>query len=208
MVARAHALGEAPRPRRRTSGRCSGGPSNHLSDLCLVRASHTVPPADSRTIQLTEFVPRPLADAPHVPFGLQPSAKYHPLVDPMSERVSRLHSWASTCYTHSNFARRTRNPTLIDTTPIPYPAPPFARPATLDVIDPIRLMATLGVQDVISTSHALSISALFLLKLIVDMTVTNAAGSLRTDEPGACEDECVHLTYHNISLLPSWSLTP
>jgi hypothetical protein len=139
-----------------------GGPSNHLSDLCLASASHTVPPADSRTIQLTEFVPRPLADVPHVPFGLQPSAKYHPLVDPMSECVARFHSWVSTYYTHSNLARRTRNPTLIDTTPIPYPAPPFARPATLDVIDPIRLMAALGVQDIIGTSHAFSISPLFL----------------------------------------------
>ena len=59
----------------------------------------------------------------------------------MEERVPRFHSWVSTYYTHSNFARRTRNPALLDTTPIPHPAPPCARPATLDVIDPATLEA-------------------------------------------------------------------
>jgi hypothetical protein len=56
----------------------------------------------------------------------------------MEERVARFHSWVSTYYTHSNFARRARNPALLDTMPIPYPC---ARPATLDVIDLASLEA-------------------------------------------------------------------
>lgn len=60
---------------------------------------------------------------------------------PIEERVPRFHSWVSTYYTHSKFARRTRNIALLDTTPIPYPAPPCARPATLDAIDPASLEA-------------------------------------------------------------------
>jgi hypothetical protein len=59
----------------------------------------------------------------------------------MEERVARFHSWVSTYYTHSNFARGTRDPALLDTTPIPYPAPPCDRPATLDVIEPASLEA-------------------------------------------------------------------
>jgi len=59
----------------------------------------------------------------------------------MEERVPRFYSWVSTYYTHSNFARRTRNPALLDTTPIPYPVPLCARPATLDVINPTSLEA-------------------------------------------------------------------
>jgi hypothetical protein len=40
----------------------------------------------------------------------------------------------STYSTHSNLARRTRDPTLLDTAPPLYPAPQCARPATLDAI--------------------------------------------------------------------------
>jgi len=81
-------------------------------------------------------------DAPHVSFGLPTLSKYHPLVDPtypMKQRIPRFHSWVSTYYTHSDLARKTRDPALLDTAPIPYPAPPCARPATLDAIDPASL---------------------------------------------------------------------
>ncbi len=47
----------------------------------------------------------------------------------------------SAYYTHSNLARRTHDPSLLDTAPLPYPAPPCARPATLDAISPASLEA-------------------------------------------------------------------
>jgi len=59
----------------------------------------------------------------------------------MEERVPRFHSWVSTYYTHSNLARRTRDPKLLDTSPLLYPAPQCVRPATLDVISPVSLEA-------------------------------------------------------------------
>jgi hypothetical protein len=59
----------------------------------------------------------------------------------MEQRVPRFYSWVSTYYTHSDLARRTRDPALLDTAPLPYPAPPCARPATLDVIDSASLEA-------------------------------------------------------------------
>jgi hypothetical protein len=65
--------------------------------------------------------------------------KYHPLRDPTypaKQRLPRFHSWVSTYYTHSDLARKTRDPTLLDIIPIPYPAPPCIRPATLDAMDP------------------------------------------------------------------------
>jgi len=83
-------------------------------------------------------------DAPHGSFGLPTLSKYHPLVEPtypLEERVPRFYSWVSTYYTHSDQARRMRDPTLLDTTPLPYPAPPCARPATLDAISPAALEA-------------------------------------------------------------------
>ncbi|KAN0126498.1 Alpha/Beta hydrolase fold [Russula decolorans] len=83
-------------------------------------------------------------DAPHGSFGLPTLSKYHPLVEPrypMEERVPRFYSWVSTYYTHSNLARRTRDPKLLDTSPLRYPAPQCARPATLDVIAPASLEA-------------------------------------------------------------------
>ena len=70
------------------------------------------------------------------------------------------------------------------------------------VVYPIRLMAALGVQDIISTSHAFSIS---LLKLIDGMTVTNAAGSLRADVPVGTSAPI--LTFPHKSLSPSSYLT-
>jgi len=85
-----------------------------------------------------------LQDAPYCSFGLLTLSKYHPLVEqtyPLEERVPRFYSWVSTYYTHSNPARRTRDPTLLDTTPLPHPAPPCARPATLDAINPAALEA-------------------------------------------------------------------
>jgi len=42
---------------------------------------------------------------------------------------------------HSNFARRAHNPALLNTTPIPYPAPLCAHPATLNLIGPTLLEA-------------------------------------------------------------------
>ena len=48
--------------------------------------------------------------------------------------MPRFYSWVSTYYTHSELARRTHNPAQLDTTPLPYPAPPCVRPATLDAI--------------------------------------------------------------------------
>ena len=84
-------------------------------------------------------------DAPHGSFGLPTLSKYHPLVEPtypMEERVPRFYSWVSTYYTHSDLARRTRDPALLDTAPLPYPAPACcARPATLDAITPAALEA-------------------------------------------------------------------
>ncbi len=59
----------------------------------------------------------------------------------MQERVPRFYSWVSTYYTHSNLARRTRDPALLDTAPLPYPAPQCTRPATLDAIAPASLGA-------------------------------------------------------------------
>lgn len=59
----------------------------------------------------------------------------------MEERVPRFYSWVSTYYTHPDLARRTRDPTLLDTSPLLYPAPPCARPATLDAISPTSLEA-------------------------------------------------------------------
>jgi len=59
----------------------------------------------------------------------------------MEEHVPHFYSWVSTYYTHLNFAHRTYNPALLDTTPIPYPAPLCACPATLDMIDPMSLEA-------------------------------------------------------------------
>ena len=59
----------------------------------------------------------------------------------MEEHIPHFYSWVSTYYMHLNFACRTRNPALLDTTPIPYPAPLCARPATLDVIDHTSLEA-------------------------------------------------------------------
>src|SRR6266404_782867 len=85
-----------------------------------------------------------LTDAPHVSFGLPTLSKYHPLVDetyPMGQRVPRFYSWVSTYYTHSDLARKTHNPALLDTTPLPYPAPPCVRHATLDAIAPATLEA-------------------------------------------------------------------
>ena len=58
---------------------------------------------------------------------------------PMEQRVPRFYSWVSAYYTHSDLARRTRDPALLDTTPLPYPAPPCARAATLDAIAPVSL---------------------------------------------------------------------
>jgi hypothetical protein len=57
----------------------------------------------------------------------------------MEERIPRFHSWVSSYYTHSDRARRARNPALLDTSPIPYHVPTCARPATLDMIDPKSL---------------------------------------------------------------------
>jgi len=59
----------------------------------------------------------------------------------VEERVPRFYSWMSAYYTHSNLARRTHDPSLLDTAPLPYPAPPCARPATLDAISPASLEA-------------------------------------------------------------------
>jgi hypothetical protein len=59
----------------------------------------------------------------------------------MEERVPRFYSWVSTYYTHSDLARRKRDPTLLDTSPLLYPAPQCARPATLDAICPASLEA-------------------------------------------------------------------
>lgn len=60
----------------------------------------------------------------------------------MEQRVPRFYSWVSTYYTHSDLARKTRDPLLLDTTPPPYPAHPCARsPATLDVMAPALLEA-------------------------------------------------------------------
>ena len=60
---------------------------------------------------------------------------------PMEERVSRLYSWVSTYYAHSDLTRTTRNPALLHTAPLPYPAPPSVRHATLDSISPAALEA-------------------------------------------------------------------
>ena len=100
------------------------------------------PSTPSQLPRMAQFNSTRPPDAPHILFGLLTLSKYHPLLDPtysMEERVPCFHSWVSTYYTHSNFARRTRKPALLDTTPIPYPVPPCARPATLDVIDPVLL---------------------------------------------------------------------
>ena len=59
----------------------------------------------------------------------------------MEERVPRFYSWVSTYYTHSELARKTRDPALLDTAPLPYPAPPSSRPATLDAISRAALEA-------------------------------------------------------------------
>jgi hypothetical protein len=59
----------------------------------------------------------------------------------MEQRVPRFHSWVSTYYIHSDLARKTHDPALLDTTPLEYPAPPCARLATLDAIDPALLEA-------------------------------------------------------------------
>ena len=83
-------------------------------------------------------------DAPHGSFGLPTLSKYHPLVEPtypMEERIPRFYSWVSTYYTHSDLARRTRDPALLDTAPLLYPAPQCTRPATLDAIAPASLGA-------------------------------------------------------------------
>ena len=52
----------------------------------------------------------------------------------MEERVSPFYSWVSTYYTHSDPARMTCDPALLDTAPLPYPAPPSVHPAMLDSI--------------------------------------------------------------------------
>ena len=44
----------------------------------------------------------------------------------------RFYSWVSTYYTHSDLAQTTRDPALLDTAPLPYPALPSVLPATLD----------------------------------------------------------------------------
>ncbi|KAH9972937.1 Alpha/Beta hydrolase protein [Lactifluus volemus] len=83
-------------------------------------------------------------DSPHGSFGLQTPSEYNPLVDstyPMEQRVPRFYSWVSAYYTHSELARKTHDPALLDTTPPPYPPPPCAHPATLDVMAPASLEA-------------------------------------------------------------------
>ncbi|KAH9959281.1 hypothetical protein BC827DRAFT_524419 [Russula dissimulans] len=53
-------------------------------------------------------------------------SRYHLVepIHPLKERVPRFYSWVSTYYTHSDLARRTHDPTLLDTTPMWYPTPP------------------------------------------------------------------------------------
>ena len=110
-----------------------------------------------RTAFHPSIQPPILADAPHVSFGLPTLSKYHPLVDPtypMEQRVPRFYSWVSTYYTHSELARRSHNPALLDTAPLPYPAPPCARPATLDAI-PHDALAAVSWPGPIQGSEAL-----------------------------------------------------
>lgn len=110
-----------------------------LRAYCIFGEHHfSVPPAP---VLPNSSVP---ADAPHVSFGLPTLSKYHPLVDqtyPMEQRVPRFYSWVSTYYKHSELARKTHNPARLDTTPLPFPAPPCVRPATLDAISPDALEA-------------------------------------------------------------------
>ncbi|KAI0065818.1 alpha/beta-hydrolase [Artomyces pyxidatus] len=78
-------------------------------------------------------------DAPHTSFGLQTIDSYHPLLDttyPPESRVPRFFSWVSAYYTHSAAALASHDPALLDTTPLPFPAPPAPRPPTLDAMTP------------------------------------------------------------------------
>ena len=60
---------------------------------------------------------------------------------PDGERVSRLYFWVSIYYNYSDLVRTTHDPALLDAAPLPYPEPPSARPATLDLKDPVALEA-------------------------------------------------------------------
>lgn len=75
------------------------------------------------------------ADPPFFCFGLPRIDPYHPLTEfqlPPDERVARFQTWVSSYYTHSPAALAAHDPLLLDTTPLPSPAPPADRPATLD----------------------------------------------------------------------------
>jgi hypothetical protein len=119
-----------------------------LRSYCIFGELRNVPIITPRK-RSTQLIPHHrntlrLADAPHGSFGLPTLSKYHPLVEPtypMEERVPRFYSWVSTYYTHSDLARRTRDPALLDIAPLPYPAPACARPATLDAVAPAALEA-------------------------------------------------------------------
>lgn len=115
-----------------------------LRAYCIFGERHTnsqQPPAPPPCNTHPSTIP---PDAPHGSFGLPTLSKYHPLVEPaypMEERVPRFYSWVSTYYTHSDLARKTRDPALLDTAPLLYPAPQCVRPATLDAISPESLEA-------------------------------------------------------------------
>ncbi|KAI0265827.1 hypothetical protein BC834DRAFT_154529 [Gloeopeniophorella convolvens] len=115
----------------------------HTALAGLLAHAHALP-ADARAVLGRCLRAYCIFDAPHVSFGLPTLSKYHPLVDPthpMAERVARFHSWVSTYYTHSDRARKTHSPALLDTTPLPHPAPPCARRATLDAMSSADLEA-------------------------------------------------------------------
>jgi hypothetical protein len=147
VVACSHPISGFPRARRLASlSAFSDSAPVSVRAASSVSARIPVRPASALQNSFSAIPP----DAPHGSFGLPTLSKYHP-----EERVPHFCSWVSTYHTHSNLARRTRNPTLLDTAPLLYPAPQCARSATLDVIAPASLEALSWPGPIQGSFHAI-----------------------------------------------------
>jgi hypothetical protein len=112
-------------------------------ELCIrsysIFGNNTLSSISSKSFYLnfSHVIPFFLVDATHGSFGLPTVSKYHPLVEvtyPPEVHVPCFYSWVSTYNTHSDLSRQMHDQTLLDSTPVPYRAPPCTRPATLDPI--------------------------------------------------------------------------
>ncbi|KAI0031676.1 hypothetical protein K488DRAFT_51557 [Vararia minispora EC-137] len=111
----------------------------HSSAAALVACPNELP-EDQRAILDEHLRAYCTLDTPSTSFGLPQLSQYHPLTEesiPTSERVPRFERWVSAYYTHSIDALTSHDTSLLDLSPLPYPAPPSkeGQPPTLEAMD-------------------------------------------------------------------------